>query len=79
VGVRTWCLARGKAIAASDFLTVEVWSWRGLITHYVLFVIEREFIGVLDVTRSPLGADPDREHYGKRILIPMANDWRAHR
>ncbi len=27
-------------IAASDFFTVEVWSWRGLITHYVLFVID---------------------------------------
>src|ERR1022692_1412531 len=32
--------AHWKAIAASDFFTVEVWSWRGLITHYVLFVID---------------------------------------
>jgi transposase InsO family protein len=32
--------AHWKAIAASDFFTVEVWSWHGLITHYVLFVIE---------------------------------------
>jgi putative transposase len=43
--------AHWKAIAASDFFTVEVWSWRGLITHYVLFVIElatrRVFIGGL--------------------------------
>jgi len=23
----------GKAIAASDFFAVEVWSWRGLIRH----------------------------------------------
>ena len=29
-----------KALAASDFFTVEVWSWRGLMTYYVLFVIE---------------------------------------
>ena len=27
-------------MAAADFFTVEVWSWRGLMTHYVFFVIE---------------------------------------
>jgi putative transposase len=32
--------AHWKAMAASDFFTVEVWSRHGLITHYVLFVIE---------------------------------------
>src|SRR5487761_2516342 len=29
-----------KAIAASDFFSVEVWTWRGLVTHYILFVID---------------------------------------
>ena len=47
--------AHWKAIAASDFFTVEVWSWRGLITHYVLFVIDlatrRVFIG--GITTNP--------------------------
>jgi transposase InsO family protein len=32
--------AHWKAIAASDFFSVEVWSWRGLVTHYILFVID---------------------------------------
>ena len=32
--------AHWKAIAASDFFTVEVWNWRGLVTHYILFVID---------------------------------------
>jgi transposase InsO family protein len=32
--------AHWKAIAATDFFTVEVWSWRGLVTHYILFVID---------------------------------------
>jgi putative transposase len=32
--------AHWKALAASDFFTVEVWSWQGLMTHYVLFAIE---------------------------------------
>ncbi len=41
--------AHWKAIAASDFFTVEVWNWRGLITHYVLFVID------LDTRRVVIG------------------------
>ena len=32
--------AHWKAIAASDFFAVEVWSWRGLVTHYILFVLD---------------------------------------
>ena len=32
--------AHWKALAASDFFTVEVWTWSGLVTYYVLFVIE---------------------------------------
>jgi putative transposase len=47
--------AHWKVIAASDFFTVEVWSWRGLVTHYVLFVIDlatrRVFIG--GITTNP--------------------------
>ena len=35
----TFFKAHWKALAASDFLTVEVWTGRGLITHYLLFVI----------------------------------------
>jgi putative transposase len=31
--------AHWKVLAASDFLTVEVWTGRGLVTHYLLFVI----------------------------------------
>ena len=29
-----------EALVAADFFSVEVWSWRGLTTHYVLFVID---------------------------------------
>src|ERR1700687_596869 len=32
--------AHWRALAASDFFTVEVWSWSGLVTYYVLFVME---------------------------------------
>ena len=32
--------AHWKLLAASDFFSVEVWGWQGLVTYYVLFVIE---------------------------------------
>jgi transposase InsO family protein len=32
--------AHWRALVATDFLTVEIWNWRGLVTHYVLFLIE---------------------------------------
>lgn len=35
----TFLKAHWKVLAASDFLTAEVWTTRGLATHYVLFVI----------------------------------------
>ena len=35
----TFLRAHWKVLAASDFLTVEVWTASGLITHYLLFVI----------------------------------------
>ena len=42
LGRTTWSTflkAHWKVLAASDFLTVEVWTGRGLVTHYLLFVI----------------------------------------
>jgi putative transposase len=36
----TFLKAHWKVLAASDFFTVEVWSWSGLVTYYVLFVME---------------------------------------
>ena len=35
----TFLRAHWKVLAASDFLTVEVWTAKGLVTHYLLFVI----------------------------------------
>ncbi|MEO0478722.1 MAG: integrase core domain-containing protein [Planctomycetota bacterium] len=37
---RTFLSAHEDAIAATDFFTTEVWTRRGLVTHYVLFVID---------------------------------------
>src|SRR5260370_4902611 len=35
----TFLKAHWKGLAASDFLTVEVWTGKGLVTHYCLFII----------------------------------------
>src|ERR1700694_2633300 len=35
----TFLTAHWQVLAASDFLTAEVWTGRGLVTHYLLFVI----------------------------------------
>ena len=44
-----------RAIAASDFFAGEVWCWHGLITHYVLFVIElaTRRIVICGITTNP--------------------------
>ena len=41
----TFLKAHWKILAASDFFSVEVWTARALVTHYVLFVIIRDNIG----------------------------------
>ena len=37
---QTFLRAHGGAIAGADFFTTEVWTWRGLVTHYTVFVID---------------------------------------
>jgi transposase InsO family protein len=37
---QTFLRAHWGAIAAADFFTTEVWTWRGLITYYTVFVID---------------------------------------
>ncbi|OFZ89409.1 MAG: hypothetical protein A3F74_01235 [Betaproteobacteria bacterium RIFCSPLOWO2_12_FULL_62_58] len=51
----TFLKAHWKVFAAIDFLTVEVWTGRGLVTHYLLFVISLadRVVQVLGVTAKP--------------------------
>jgi putative transposase len=51
----TFLKAHWKVFAASDFLTGEVWTGRGLVTHYLLFVMSLadRVVEVLGVTAKP--------------------------
>ena len=42
-------------MAAIDFFTVEVWTSRGLLTHYVLFVMSlgERVVHIVDMTTRP--------------------------
>jgi putative transposase len=47
--------AHWRTIVAADFFTAEVWTLKGLITHYVLFVIElaKRIVHIVDITTRP--------------------------
>jgi putative transposase len=50
--------AHWRALVAADFLTVEVWKLRGLITHYILFFIElpTRAVKIAGITTNPTEA-----------------------
>ena len=47
--------AHWRSIVAADFFTAEVWSLRGLVTYYVLFVIElaKRIVHIAGITTQP--------------------------
>jgi transposase InsO family protein len=51
----TFLKAHWKLLAASDFLTVEVWTAKGLATHYLLFVISlaNRVVTIAGITTRP--------------------------
>jgi len=50
---RTFVQAHWPALVAADFFTTEVWTVRGLVTYYTLFVIELESRRVHIVGSTP--------------------------
>ena len=51
----TFLKAHWKVLAASDFFSVEVWTPKGLVTHYVLFVISiaDRVVDIAGITTRP--------------------------
>jgi len=54
----TFLKAHWDVMAATDFFTVEVWTPRGLVTYYVLFIIHlsTRSVHIAGVTTAPNGA-----------------------
>jgi putative transposase len=54
---QTFLNAHWGAIAAADFFTTEVWTWRGLVTFYTVFVIDlaSRRVQILGSTPNPEG------------------------
>ena len=55
---RTFLKAHAGVIAAMDYFTVEVWTARGLVTHYVLFALHHasRMVEIAGVSTNPDGA-----------------------
>jgi transposase InsO family protein len=55
---KTFLKAHWDVMAATDFFTVEVWTARGLVTYYVLFVMQLKTrsVHIAGVTTAPNGA-----------------------
>ena len=54
---QTFLRAHWGAIAGADFFTTEVWTWRGLVTYYTVFVIDLASRRVQIVASTPLPND----------------------
>ena len=54
----TFLKVHWNVMAATDFFTVEVWTLRGLVTYYVLFImrLETRSVHIAGVTTAPNGA-----------------------
>jgi hypothetical protein len=69
---QTFLPAHWNAVVATDFFTTEVWTVRGLVTYYTLFVIELHSRRV-----SIVGSTPHPEqaigppHHGLRPGTPI--------
>jgi transposase len=55
---QTFLRAHWGAIAGADFFTTEVWTWRGLVTYYTVFVIDLASRRVRILGSTPFPNDP---------------------
>jgi putative transposase len=70
---QTFLRAHWGAIAGADFFTTEVWTWRGLVTFYTVFVIDLASRRVHLVGSSP---HPDEVFMGQVARTLTAADDR---
>ena len=64
---QTFLRAHWGAIAGADFFTTEVWTWRGLVTFYTVFVIDLASRRVQIVGSTPHPNDLFMCQVGRRL------------
>jgi len=75
----TFLKAHWKVLAASDFLTVEVWTAKGLVTHYLLFVLS---LADRVVTIAGITTRPDESwmlQMGRNVTVSQSGALHAKR
>ena len=76
---KTFIKAHWDVLAAIDFTTVEVWTPRGLVTYYLLFVMEvaSRHVHLAGCTRNP--NEPWMKQMARNLTDPMAGFLRNKR
>ncbi len=76
---RTFLRAHWGAIAAADFFTSEVWTPRGLVTYYILFVIDLRSRRVHLVGSTPTPDDGFMAQAARRLTDAVDGFLASHR
>jgi hypothetical protein len=76
---QTFLRAHWGAIAGADFFTTEVWTWRGLVTFYTVFVIDLASRRVQIVGSTPHPNDLFMHQVSRTLTAADAGLLRHHR
>ena len=76
---RTFLRAHWGAIAGADFFTTEVWTWRGLVTYYTVFVIDLASRHVQIVGSTPYPDDTFMRQVGRTLTAADEGALVGHR
>ncbi|MDO8795610.1 MAG: hypothetical protein Q7J25_13435 [Vicinamibacterales bacterium] len=76
---RTFLRAHWGAIAGADFFTTEVWTWRGLVTYYTLFVIDLASRRVQIAGSTPYPDDTFMRQVGRTLTAANEGALVGHR
>jgi hypothetical protein len=76
---RTFSRAHWGAIAGADFFTTEVWTWRGLMTYYTVFVIDLASRRVHVLGSIPHPGELFMRQVGRTLTVATDSESRAPR
>jgi putative transposase len=76
---QTFLRAHWGAIAGADFFTTEVWTWRGLVTYYTVFVIDLASRRVQVLGSTPHPDEPFMRQVSRTLSTAEDGRLRDHR